>query len=135
MRLNIADYVRKLASDIEALQEGDSPYINIPYYQQRVDPSDPSWMIEMGPPSLYNDYDRKDRLKNKEDIRRQGPYPPLPDRLHKKVMPVTVTNIGDPKEDAHGEVRDNTLPGARNENRDTIGFNPGELNVNPFRDG
>jgi len=123
-------------------QQGDSAYLNIPFYQQRIDPSDPSWMIDQGPPSMYNDVQKSDRIKNKEDMRRQGPHPgPVDSLINHSTVPVTNTNYGNPKEDAQGEVPDNvkvrSRPGdedsGEDNNRETIHFDPGTINVDPFK--
>lgn len=124
----ISYHIRAWAKKLAAEEYGESPYLNIPYYQQQTDPSDPEEWIQSGPPSLYNDSDRSDRLKNKEDIRRQGPRPGPVDPLYLHTHPVRVTVIGDPKTDAQGEPTDNVPGRGTHEdlNRDTIGFNPGE---------
>jgi len=105
----------------------ESPYRNIPFYQTRMDPSDTEQIVQMGPPSMYDEPDPSGRIKNKKDIRRQGPYPGPIDPLRPLIEPVTLNKtVGDPKEDEQGEVSDNTTPEGRNEDRDTIGFNPGQ---------
>jgi hypothetical protein len=83
----------------------DSPYINIPYYQTRMDPSDSQNLVQNGPPSVYNDLDPKDRLKNEEDIRRQGERPVV-DVLDHSTLPVTVTVLEDAKTNTQGEPQD-----------------------------
>jgi len=127
MRYCLSDVLRGYAHFVRTGQYSESPYINIPFFQTRMDPSDIKQDIQDGPPSLYNDPDKKDRLKNKEDLRRQGPRPGPTDPLI-RVQPVLVTEVGDPKTDEQGEPHDNTTPGANPEdlNRETIGFNPGE---------
>lgn len=134
MRLSIADYMRRMAYSIREGQYGNSPYLNIPYHLPRLYPSDPAQVVQDGPPSMYNEPGLSERTKNKKDIRRQGPRPTPVDWNEKYVLPVTVTNIGNPKEDVQGEPRNNTTPEGRNEDRDTIGFNPGELDHNPYKD-
>ena len=136
MRLCVSEFVSKVA---QSMLPGDdsgyseSPYLNIPIYQKRMDPSDPSQEIGMGPPSDYNDTDPEtDKLKNIEDIRRQGVKPGLSDQLEYKTQPITVTVIGNPREDCQGEEYDTTTPKGRNENRDTINFDEGTLLGDPF---
>lgn len=92
--------------------------------------------VGLGPPAMNNEPmndDEDGRLKRKQDIRRQGERPDPKDPLTRVVVPVTTTvfpeNI---REDAQGHPNDTTLPGGRNENRDTIGFDPDELIGNPF---
>ena len=128
----IADRIRKVVRDVVA-QSSESPYVNIPFYQTRMDPSDTKQTVMPGPLSEYNDTDKSDRIKNVEDMRRQGPRPDPTDSLTRVVLPVTVTNIESPRTDEQGEEPNNTTPDGRNENRDTINFDPGTLNVNPFR--
>jgi len=131
MRVCMSDYIRKLANRLAADEYGESVYLNIPYYQQQTDPSDPSEWIQSGPPSMYNDTDKSDRLKNKEDIRRQGPRPGPIDPLYSG-RPVTVTVFEEAKTDEQGEPRDNVPARGTHEdlNRDTIGFNPGQWDRN-----
>lgn len=114
---------------------GDSPYVNIPFYQQRIEPEEDSKEIQDGPPSMYDDPDQTDRLKNKEDIRRQGERPDPIDWNDKFIKPVVETQFGSPFEDNQGKpVNDSTTPDGLNEDKDTIGFDPGETTVSPFRE-
>lgn len=134
----IAGEIRKIAFMMGDEYSGDAPYLNIPFYRQRTDPADPSEMIDQGPPSMYDEPDPKqDRLKNKEDIRRQGERPMPRDPFEKHILPVRSTVIGQPRENLQGgEWNDTTEPRGRGdfeEDRDTIGFNPGETNVNIYR--
>ncbi len=128
MLICVSEHLRRCARGIKEGQQGESPYINIPYYQTRMDPSDTQQTVQMGPPSMYNDTDKKDKLKNVEDMRRQGPRPGPIEPLTRIVLPVTVTVLDDPKTDEQGERSNNTKPRGDTEdlNRDTIGFNPGE---------
>ena len=127
MRYCVSEILRGMASYLKTGQS-ESPYINIPFYQTRMDPSDIKQDVQDGPPSLYNDTDKKDRIKNVEDMRRQGPRPGPIDPLTRLIAPIYLDNVGEPKTDAQGESPDNTTPDANPEdlNRDTIGFNPGE---------
>lgn len=106
----------------------NSPYLNIPYYQQRTDPSDSSQMVMDGPPAMTNEPGRSQRGDPKNLIRFQQGIRPLVDSLvNKSTVPVTVTVMNEEKTDEQGEPRnDSTTPKGRNQNRDTIGFNPGE---------
>jgi len=134
MLVSLSDRIKKLAMMVDENYSGDSPYMNIPYYQQQTEPEEDSSEIGDGTPSLYNDLDKKDRCKNEEDIRRQGERPDPVDWNDKDTKPVTETNFGSPFENVQGEpMNDSTTPDGLNENRDTIGFDPDELNVNPFR--
>jgi hypothetical protein len=109
------------------MPDSESPYQNIPFFQTKFDPSETSQELQLGPPSEYNDPDRKDRLKNVEDIRQNQGIRPEKDVWYNPMLPVTVTNIGEPWTDAQGEPTNNTTrPGGRNENRDTIGWNEGQ---------
>ncbi|MBD3261288.1 MAG: hypothetical protein GF334_06320 [Candidatus Altiarchaeales archaeon] len=147
MRLCISAHIRREACLLahrvaESVQPTESPYRNIFLYQKRIDPSDPSWMINMGPPSQMNEPGRSQRgdpskLIQYQQGKRPGPIDPL-----LKDQPMLVTVPGNPKEDAQGEVSDNVKTKGRDslpdgwigedDNRDTIGFDPGTLNVNPF---
>lgn len=125
----IASFLRKLA---EGNYSGDSPYLNIPIYQNQTDPSDSSQDIGMGPPSMYDEPDKSTRTKNKEDIRRQGERPLPTDSLNRDFdRPVTITTgIGLPRENLQGDRwNDTTDPGAQteDENRDTINFDEGDM--------
>lgn len=114
MLIRVSDRIRRVASMIlkeSWAEQSESPYQNINIYQQQTDPSDPGEEIMDGPPSVYNDpcfrsVDDKDRLKRKEDIRRQGERPQPSDRLDVNLTPTTVTVIEDPKTDEQGQSRD-----------------------------
>jgi hypothetical protein len=130
----ISDYLRKLAFMVDDNYSGDSPYMNIPFYQQRTEPEEDSKEIQMGPPSMYNDFDKTDRLKNEEDIRRQGERPDPVDWLDRHTKPVVETEIGGVWEDTQGmPMNDSTTPEGLNEDKDTIGFDPDETTASPFR--
>jgi|LAHU01.1.fsa_nt_gb hypothetical protein len=134
MYISLSEKIRKIAFMVDDDYSGDSAYVNIPIYQQRIEPEEDSREIGNGPPSMYEDPDQKDRLKNEEDIRRQGEQPGPVDWLDRHTKPVVETNFGAPFEDDQGKpMNDSTTPGGLNENKDTIGFDPDELNVNPFR--
>lgn len=111
MLARVSDRLRRCASfiDRDALAGySESPYVNIPFYQTRMDPSDSGGEVGLGPPSVYNDLDRKDRIKNVKDIRRQGPRPRRDIFEEQQQLPVQVTIIQDDgKTDAQGEPRDN----------------------------
>lgn len=134
-KVYLAEKLRKISSYIESYAEfnQNSPYTNIPYYMTRIDPSDHKERVMPGPPSMYNDYDPEDRLKNKEDMRRQGPHPGPVD-IFTKDYPVTDTVFpnDEVKTDAQGEPHDTTTPGGRNENRETIPFDPGALDIENY---
>ena len=134
MYVSIAEKIRKIAFLVDDNYSGDSPYLNIPIYQQRIDPEPDSKEIGDGPPSMYNDTDKNDRLKNVEDIRRQGDRPDPVDWMDYNSRPVTDTTPMGNFEDTQGNpINDSTTPEGLNENKDTIGFDPDVLNVNPFR--
>jgi len=133
----ISRHLRDKAHELfQYIEASESPYLNIPIYQNRIDPADPSWMINQGPPSMYNGLGEDAEIKNKKDMHRQGPRPTPVDPLHREVeFPVTETIIGEPREDLQGGPwNDTTTPNGRNEDRDTIGFNPGELDGDPLVD-
>lgn len=134
MYISISDRLRKIAFMVGDDYSGDSPYLNIPIYQDRIEPEEDSTEIGVGPQSLYDDPIELRKRRRKKDIRRQGPRPDPVDIIFNHIIPVTTTNIGDPKENEQGKVKDTVTPDGRNENNDTIGFDPGELDVNPFRD-
>lgn len=106
----ISDSIRRVAANLgrEAwAEQSESPYQNVNIYQLQVDPSAPGSEIMPGPLSVYNDPDPKqDRLKSKNDIRRQGPRPQPSDRLDYRLTPTQVTVQEDPKTDEQGETRD-----------------------------
>ena len=134
MYVSIAEKIRKIAFLVDDNYSGDSPYLNIPIYQQRIDPEPDSKEKGDGPPSMYNDTDKNDRLKNVEDIRRQGDRPDPVDWMDYNSRPVTDTTPMGNFEDTQGNpINDSTTPEGLNENKDTIGFDPDVLNVNPFR--
>lgn len=131
MYSSLSDRIRKLAFMVDDNYSGDSPYLNIPIYQQRTDPSVSKDVIQNGPPSMYNDTDEKDELKRVEDIRRQGERPDPVDWVDYNSRPVMDTTPTGHFENTQGDpMNDSTTPDGRNENRDTIGFNPGQLDVN-----
>ena len=104
----------------------NSDKVNSPIFEIRVEPEEDSKEIGNGPPSFYDDppEDRKER--SKKDMMRQGPNPEV-DIYEKDYLPVTNTLIEPPKQNAQGELSDNTTPDGRNEDFDTIGFDPGTL--------
>jgi len=132
MLIGFHDFLRKVATSIPKLyrlgQDGESPYLNIPYYQTQMDPSDTKDVIQNGPPSMTNEPGKSQRGDPQTLIRfQQGERPLVDSLLNESIMPATQTVINEEKTDAQGEpVNDSTTPGGRNENRDTIGFNPGE---------
>ena len=108
MLMKVSDRLRKCAFLFDRDAATDSPYENINIYQQRTDPSSPGAEVGFGPPSMYNDLDPKnDRLKNVEDIRRQGERPLRDIYDQQQSLPVTVTVLNDGKTDAQGEPTDN----------------------------
>lgn len=129
----LAERLRKIAFMVGDDYSGDSPFLNIPIYQDRIEPEEDSTEIGIGPQSLYEDPSEIREKRRKNDIRRQGPRPDPVDSLFNNIIPVTDTIHGNPKEDEQGKVKDTVTPDGRNENNDTIGFDPDELNVNPFR--
>lgn len=133
MYLSLSSKLKKLAFMIGENYSGDSPYINIPFYKQRIEPEEDSSVIVDGPPSMYRTLQKSDSLADKDDINRQGERPDPVDSLSVGTKPVIETNIGQPFENLQGEDwNDSTTPDGLNENRDTIGFDPGTLNVDPF---
>jgi len=88
--------------------QSDSPFQNGGFYTSPTSPSDPGSELMPGPLSVYNDADPKDdRIKVKEDVRRQGPRPLPSDRLDFNLSPTQVTVIEDPKTDVQGQPSDN----------------------------
>jgi len=132
---SLPEYIRKIAINVSADDGyGESPYLNIPIYQNRIEPEEDSTEIGMGPPSMYNDFDESDRCKNKEDMRRQGPRPQPSDRLDKEYEhPVTDTApAGEPRENLQGGPwNDTTKPRGsdieEDNNRDTYAPDEGDL--------
>ena len=139
MRVTLANNLRKTAILLIKSQDGESPYLNIPFYQQRLDPSDNGQAVGLGPPSMYNDIDKKDKSKNEEDMRRQGPHPgPVDSLINQSTLPVTVMEHGNPKEDIQGELTDNAKVRSRpgddddedsglDNNRETLTMDPGTM--------
>lgn len=122
----ISAKIRKMAAQVGGDGYGESVYLNIPTYQQQTEPEEDSREIGNGPPSMYDEPDKSTRDKNKEDIRRQGPRPGPIDSLIKDFA-VTETVVGEPRESLQGGPwNDTTTPDGRNEDRDTIGFDPDE---------
>ena len=135
MYVSVADQIRKVAFMVDD-NYSNSPYVNIPIYMNQTEITPPSIDTMNGPPSMYNDLDKSDRLKNVEDIRRQGERPDPVDWSTKDTKPVTETVLpgdGEGFQDVQGEPWNvTTTPDGRDENRDTIGFDPGTLNGSPF---
>jgi len=122
----VSEKIRKIAFLLGDSYPSESAYINIPFYQQQTEPEEDSAEIALGPPSMYDEPDRSTRDKYREDIRRQGPRPLPSDRLIKDYV-VTETIPGLPRENLQGgSWNDTTTPEGRNEDRDTIGFDPDE---------
>jgi len=127
MTINITDINVIHRVILAYANDSDSPYINIPYNTYQNDDTVQNDEVALGPPSMYNDIDEDDRLSKSEDIRRQG-IRPYRDTFEKGVLPVTVTVLNEEKtNEQNNPTNDTTFQGARNENRDTIGFNPGEF--------
>lgn len=136
MIVSVADQIRKLAFMVDDNYSGDSPYMNIPIYMNQTEITPPSSDTGDGPPSMYNDTDPSDRLQVQEDIRRQGERPDPVDWSTNHTKPVIETVLpgdGEGFQNVQGEpMNDTTTPDGRNENHDTIGFDPGTLTGNPF---
>ena len=49
MYISVSDHIRKLAFMVDDNYFGDSPYLNIPFYQQRTEPEEDSREIGDGP--------------------------------------------------------------------------------------
>lgn len=127
---SISAGLRKLAYVIDDLaHQSESPYHNLPLqYTKRLELSLPSEEVQDGPPSMYNDVQKSDRLKNEEDIRRQGERPHI-DYLERHTKPVTVTEFGNVREDVYGN------PGImpmHQEDRDTYSLADDQLTGNPY---
>lgn len=125
------DYLRRVSASISERysngQYGESPYLNIPIYQTRTDPSDTKQVIQNGPPAMTNEPGRSQRGDPNNLMQFQGERPLVDSLVNKSTVPVTTTVINEEKTDAQGEPANNsTTPEGRNQNRDTIGFNPGE---------
>lgn len=140
MRVELHRVIKKLASDISRRyssgQYGESPYLNIPYFQTRMDPSDTKQDLQNGPPAMTNEPGRSQRGDPSTLIQFQQGERPLVDSLvNNSNFPVTNTIISDEKTDAQGEpTNDTTTPDGGGQNRETIGFNPGEW-TEPNMDG
>jgi len=114
MLVRVSNRVRRIATLIDKTSwadQSESPYQNVNIYQLQNDPVDPSIDIGVGPPSVYNDSEYKndndqDRLKRKEDVRRQGERPQPSDRLDVNLTPTQVTIVEDAKTDEQGQSRD-----------------------------
>jgi hypothetical protein len=131
MFLSIHQLLRKVADDISIRygygETSESPYINIPIFQTRLDPSDTKQVIQDGPPSMTNEPGRSQRGNPKNLMQFQGERPEVDSLINKSTVPVTNTVINEEKTNVQGEpVNDSVTPGGHNEDRDTIGFNPGE---------
>ena len=132
-KYSIADVLRQAASKVSD-EYGNSGYPNLPtYHYPATTQNEPGTVPEStkeGPDTSED----KQKKKRKDEMMMPGERP-LVDSLTIHVLPVTTTNIGEAKENEQGEaVNDTTTPEGRNENRDTIGFDPGTLTTNPFGD-
>lgn len=131
MLLSLSSYIKKAAMRLVADDgySGDSPYLNIPIYQNRTEPEEDSREIGVGPPSMYDEPDPSTRDKNKEDMRRQGPRPTPVDSLKRDFEePVTITvPIGEPRENLQGGPwNDTTTPNGRGDEGDRETWAPDE---------
>jgi hypothetical protein len=110
---HVSDRIRRIAGLMDKAswaEQSESPYQNINIYQLQTDPSAPGQEVGLGPPSPYNDTnfrhdDDQDRLKRKEDVRRQGERPQK-DILDVRLSPTMVTVHEDPKTDVQGKPQD-----------------------------
>lgn len=127
MYKSLASVIRRIAATID---NPDSAYQNIPYYQPSTDISDIGTKEEIqdGPPSLYTKhFDKKKFL----DTVYQGPNPPVTDVLIKDRERANI-NPGDPIQNLNGDPTRNPNQSPNEKyfeddfDRDTIGFNPGE---------
>jgi hypothetical protein len=133
MYVSLSSKLKRLAFMVGDTYSGDSPFINIPIYQQRIEPEEDSSELVDGPPSMYRTLDKSDNVGDMEDIARQGERPGPIDILNKDTKPVVETNLGMPFENNQGESwNDTTTPEGLNEDKETIGFDPGTLTVDPF---
>lgn len=109
----VSDRIRRIAGLVDKTswaEQSESPYQNVNIYQLQTNPSDPGQEVGLGPPSVYDDTnvrhdDDQDRLKRKEDVRRQGERPQR-DTLDVRLTPTTVTVYEEPKTDEQGQSRD-----------------------------
>ena len=130
MLYSLSDCIRKVAFMLEEEDYyGESPYLNIPIFQMKIEPEEDSKELGNGPPSLYEDPPEERKEDSKKDMRRQGPRPEID--IYDKSYPIQNTIFDNPKEDAQGELVDHVTTKGRNENFDTIGFDPDELNDRP----
>lgn len=135
MFIGIHKHLRRIAECVLSYDgySGDSPYVNIPIYQQQTELEPDSREIGMGPPSMYDEPDSCGRLKNKNDMRRQGPQPLPTDPLHRDTeYPVTITSpVGEPREGPTGEPwNSTTMPrGSEDGNRETWAPDEGDLTL------
>jgi len=109
MLVGVSNRIRRIARLIDKGAYGeytDSPYQNVNIYQLQTDPAAPGEEVGLGPPSPYNDSNQSDRLKRKEDVRRQGERP-FRDILDVRLSPTEVTVLEEPKTDVQGKHTDN----------------------------
>jgi len=117
MLQRVSDSIRSIASAVGKTawaEQSESPYQNINIYQLQTDPEAPGQEVGLGPPSPYNDVDYRhdsdsDRLKRKEDIRRQGERPEK-DVFDTRLSPTQVTVLEEPKTDEQSQGRDVVKP-------------------------
>jgi hypothetical protein len=110
----VSERIRRIAAVMSRTsweEQSESPYQSVNIYQLQTDPSAPGQEVSPGPLSVYNDPDFRsdndsDRIKRKEDVRRQGPQPQPSDRLDYRLTPTQVTVIEEPKTDEQGQSRD-----------------------------
>jgi hypothetical protein len=115
MRLPLYTAVRNIAEGLKKASDYGHPYENISIFSPQLTPTD---LGGVGAEPI-TEQDKDDKSKWKNDMRRQGPLPPLPDILEKDYAPMDTVNeeipagVGDdvegPKTDAQGK-RTNNIP-------------------------
>jgi hypothetical protein len=91
-----------------------------------MDPSDTKEEIQNGAPAMTNEPGLSQRGDPKNLMQFQGERPLVDSLVNDSSVPVTNTVMNEEKTNAQGEPNNNTTtPEGLNDNRDTIGFDPG----------
>ena len=109
MLVPVYSAIRNIAAGLKSAADYGHPYENISIFAPQVTPTD---LGGVGP-SFETEKDKDDKSKWKNDMRRQGPTPPMPDQLERDYEPMDTVNeeipagvghdVEGPKTDAQGK--------------------------------